>query len=420
MGKFNIQRARGSLPGRSTQVRADLDVRTGGQQIAQAVSALGGAIFGLGEKYYNIQAATQLSQAERIATERMNALSLSFEGNLDPESYQKEYDKALEDITKSTSSVLTNKMAAANFQMFRNDREPRWQDGVTKSTKARVKDNWLAELYERQAGIEQSGLYGDFSKYVAQGVGEGMIDRSDGVRVITQTKKLAASGAELNLIDSYWQKASPMPIKESLQFLNNAPNLTSAQRNDLIARRKRQEEIATATTDPEVYWPLLRRVTADPKGITEQEIGDTVGKGITTDDYKELVKIQESKVDPLKTPRAQIYLKHLDDLYKNKNIETVSDYDSKMEQLIQFFKANPNATSKQTAEFYDNMLHPIALSWFERLGKALRPKESTPFWRHFGTTEEAALAKKKAKTGTVKDVSEMTDEELDAELMRLK
>jgi len=203
MGKFNIQRARGTLPGRATQVRADLDVRTGGQQMAQAVTGLGSAIANLGDKYYRTQAVTQLSRAERIAVEEMNRLSLSFEGNLDPETYLKDYEKSLETIRKSTSKILTNKMAAADFGLFLNDREPQWENSVKKAQKSRIVGNYLDELFEEQAEKEQSGIYGDFSDYVAKGVAEGWISKREGLRFIVQTKKLIKEKQEELLLAKY-------------------------------------------------------------------------------------------------------------------------------------------------------------------------------------------------------------------------
>ena len=189
MAKFPIQRAPeklGVVP--TTAVRANLDVRTGGRELAGAIAGFGGTIANLGMKYYNIQAATQLSKAERLAVEEMNRLSLSFEGNLDPETYLKEYENSLKTIQASTGAVLTNRRATANFGLFLNSRQPRWENDVKKAQRARVRDNWMAELFERQASIGQSGIYGDFSKYIAQGVSEGIIDRSDGVKVIIKTK----------------------------------------------------------------------------------------------------------------------------------------------------------------------------------------------------------------------------------------
>ena len=222
MARFPIQRAPERL-GTIPPVRANIDVDTGEQLLAEAVAGFGGAIANLGLRFYNIQAATQLSKAKRLAVEEMNRLSLSFEGNLDPETYLKEYEKSLKAIQASTGAVLTNRRANADFGLFLNDRQPRWENDVKKAQKARVKDNWMAELFDRQAGVEQSGIYGDFSKYIAKGVAEGMIDRSDGVKAIIQTKK----SAERGIINQFIRNGN---INSAFEAIQNAKTLTPQEK----------------------------------------------------------------------------------------------------------------------------------------------------------------------------------------------
>lgn len=88
---------------------------------------------------------------------------------------------------------------------------------------------------------------------------------------------------------------------------------------------------------------------------------------------------------------------------KRQNLLRYLDLSKELEQWI---TANPEATDEQINDKVDTITQTIAervaLNWFERL---MRPKETTPFWRHFGTTEEAALARKEAKAGIVKKES---------------
>jgi hypothetical protein len=359
--RFPIQRAPeklGVVP--TTAVRANLDVRTGGQELAGAIAGFGGAIANLGMKYYDIQATTQRSWAERLAVEEMNRLSLSFEGNLDPETYMKEYEKSLKTIQSSTGAILTNRKAVANFGLFLNSRQPRWENSVKEAQKARILDNRIAEVFNKQTEIRQSGIYGKFSEFIAETVRNvDGFDKSDGARIIAQTKRMAAAGAELNLIDSYWQKAKKMPINQANEFINDARVLTGAQRNDLIARRKRQEEIVTATTNRKVRWDTLREVTKSPQTVTDEWLESLVKpNSLTWDDAEEFKKIRDDKAEPLKTPRAQLYFNSLDELFDKR--ETDADermkWDIANEKLVQYFKENPNATAKQAAEFYDDLI----------------------------------------------------------------
>jgi len=72
--------------------------------------------------------------------------------------------------------------------------------------------------------------------------------------------------------------------------------------------------------------------------------------------------------------------------------------------------ADPKKTNKQKFEEANVMItgaqeaaaKEITLHW---LGRWLRPKETTPFWRHIGTTEETALARKKAKAGIKEEIT---------------
>ena len=158
-GKFNIQRARGTLPGKTGQVRANIDVRTGGQQVAQAVSALGGAAADLGLKWDIMQADTQLAEAKRLTREEMSRLSLSLEGNLNPDTYQKEFEKSLDTVQKF---VPKNSRASRTYGAWLADNELGWQEGINKSRKARIEDNYKAEGFNLKVEAEKTG---DVSKY---------------------------------------------------------------------------------------------------------------------------------------------------------------------------------------------------------------------------------------------------------------
>lgn len=156
---FDIVRARGTLPGRATQVRADMDVRTGGQQVAQAWAGVGGAMADLGLKWDIMQADKQLAESKRLTREEMNRLSLSYEGNLDPDTYQKEFEKSLETIK---GFAPKNKRASGAYGLWLDDNTLAWQKNVTKSRRARVEDNYRTEGFNLKAEAERTG---DVSKY---------------------------------------------------------------------------------------------------------------------------------------------------------------------------------------------------------------------------------------------------------------
>ena len=131
--------------------------------------------------------------------------------------------------------------------------------------------------------------------------------------------------------------ASPLPISRKSWWTEQVKN-----------------HITGGDHDPAVYWPLLRKAMKYPGKVTEDEIAGKVGKGINTDDYKEIMRLVE-KEGPLQTPRAQIYFGELDALFKN-GVLTPLEYDTKNQKLTEFFEANPDATAKQASEFFEESI----------------------------------------------------------------
>ena len=194
-----------------------------------------------------------------------------------------------------------------------------------------------------------------------------------------------------------------MPYEDAMTYANQIPRtaITETERNDLIRQRERQEEIATASTNPLVRWRVIREITDNPKAVTDDYLESLIKpNSLHPKDAEALKNIRDDKDNPLKTPRAQLYFNSLDALFDERetNAEQRLKYDIANEKLMQFFETTKTPTAKQAAEFYDDLVRPEVLSWLEWYQKVLRPKETTPFWRHFGTTEEAALARKEAKT----------------------
>ena len=337
MAKFPIlQRAPeklGVVP--TTAVRANLDVRTGGQELAGAIAGFGGAIANLGLRWDLMQASTQLNEAKMKAKQEHTRLMLALPG-LEPAEHAKEYENSLK---VQQGFMPTNRRAAGAYKQLLNNSIPQWELNVKNATKAKLKDNFRATGFVLQQEAIQSGEFADYFKHLATG----------------QKKVFAAYTAEQVV------KYKQVTIDSRELYLKR-----------LEADAKRQKEIDFATHNPSTYWKLLRRVTADPKGIDEPELAAAVGpNSITTDDYKELNRIRESADNPLKTPRAQLYFNSLDALYDKR--ETDADermkWDVANEKLVQYFKENPNATAKQAAEFYDDLINPEVEGMIDRAFK---------------------------------------------------
>jgi len=151
---FRIVRSQRSMP-----IPGKISADTGGSLVAQAIAGLGGAITQEGIRADIKQADTELSEAQRKAVEENGRLSLSYRDNLNPDTFQPEYDKSLAIIKSFTPK---NRRAARVYNLWLNDRIPIWQEGVDKSRYARIDDNFRTEGWNlRQAAIED----GDFMKY---------------------------------------------------------------------------------------------------------------------------------------------------------------------------------------------------------------------------------------------------------------
>lgn len=166
MAKFPIVRTERTISGRGPSVRAAIDVRTGGQELAQAVSGLGEAIQNDSIRYDLIEADTQFSEARRKSREEINRLSLSFNTNFDPATFQNEYKKA---EAKIRGLAPKNRRAAQTFNHWLQDRTPEWQLGVEKSKLKRVADNFRMEGFNLKVQAEQTGDIEAYKIHLAKG-----------------------------------------------------------------------------------------------------------------------------------------------------------------------------------------------------------------------------------------------------------
>lgn len=109
---------------------------------------------------------------------------------------------------------------------------------------------------------------------------------------------------------------------------------------------------------PDTYWPLYRRVANDPDSVPESEIADLVGKGISIDNYKELMKKKQKEVSPIESLRTDTYLKLILNLY-NGGYMDVDQYEDKATKMVGWIKKNPAATPKQAKEYYDDLTEDV-------------------------------------------------------------
>lgn len=159
------------------------------------------------------------------------------------------------------------------------------------------------------------------------------------------------------LLDTYHDTAQILPFDEAITFLNNVKGIESAERNDLITRRKRQNEIATASRNDKVYWDTLIQATKDPQSVTDDDLDALIKpNSLTLDDAKAIRKERDTD-SPLKTPRAQLYYNRLDAVYPNRDDDEDEAYewDIANEKLTQFFESTKNPTASQAKEVFQEI-----------------------------------------------------------------
>lgn len=402
--------------------RAPMSIADTGQGLeAQAIAGLGWELRRVGQLLGNIEAERQRGR-DNVALAEMKGDLDDFEFNSRPDptkfkeiaDFKKAEEKYGKDWQRETQRISkgANRQVSENFQIYT---ERHWG----KARRDYHNKSWPLEQNYALAQLNRLASE-KFQKFIADPVKlkkelQALLEQFDIYLKPTDKQKIEADIDEeiaiyqkQDMLNRLYETAKAMPYKGAIGFLNDIKGLKSSERNDLIARRKRQNEIETATTNRQVRWDVLREVTKNPQSITDDYLESLVKpNSLTWDDAEEFKGIRDNESEPLKTPRAQLYLNSLNTLFDERETdhEQRLKYDIANQRLMQFFKDNPKATAKLAAEFYDDLIEPEVLDWFEWFGKMLRPKETTPFWRHFGTTEEKALARKKAKAGIKKEES---------------
>jgi hypothetical protein len=160
------------------------------------------------------------------------------------------------------------------------------------------------------------------------------------------------------------------------------------------------------------------------KDEVRQEISNAVGKDIPTTIARSLrdkLATKDKPDDPMNRSDVKRGLGVLVDLESfeveqakkdDADLEVIREirlvYQRKMNEYEQWVKDQEKekltdiAIQNKITEMTEMEAEGVILKWWERW---LRPKESTPFFRHFGTTEETALARKKAKAGVEEEKS---------------
>jgi len=120
---------------------------------------------------------------------------------------------------------------------------------------------------------------------------------------------------------------------------------------------KRDANPYTTRLNDEKYWQMFNRILDDPENITDDQMRDGVGKFWTINDYKEFRNMKLDDKDELRTPQAKTYFAALDTIYTNGKM-TLEQWDNANRQMSAFFRKKPDASPKEIAECYDEIIKP--------------------------------------------------------------
>jgi hypothetical protein len=184
--KFPIIRTERTISGRGPSVRAALDVRTGGREVAEAISGLGGVTVQEALRFDLLQADNQLTRAKGLANDRITRFGIELQSNLDPDTYHKQYAGVLQEINSFTPK---NRRASRAYAQWLLDEKPNWLVDVEKARQLRIKDNWIIQDFEELQKAKQNGDFSTYRIRVTKGTIGGIYTPVEGERRLNDAQR---------------------------------------------------------------------------------------------------------------------------------------------------------------------------------------------------------------------------------------
>lgn len=159
--------------------------RTGDIAVARAIGGVGEALGGVADEALRgtlMEVETELSEFKALAEDTMNRRALSYESNLDANTYDKEYEK---DLGKLRSTKFKNHRTAREARLWLNTQEPRWKKAVEGSKYLRRKKNYItnnALLQQKAIRSDDFNVDVNFAVYQAnlwEGVRLGVFNKAE-------------------------------------------------------------------------------------------------------------------------------------------------------------------------------------------------------------------------------------------------
>ncbi len=334
---------------------------------------------------------------------------------------QKTYQEALERKYPKDVAVIHMEETLAEAEKLKVEKVKEEQMNLA-AIKSELMISYIgAELKARKKGKKAIQEFALLSNVDLEAIRD--YAKSVGEEVKSDSKITASAAIE----DSYAKiVGGDLDIVSMIMAIQNDPTISDDDSNTAVEKIKTffstwhsavDDKIVTSDSTRVKALKIISAVrTADitrEEGLTQyiklskaEKINGIDGKGFINGIF---AASKSAEGDPLSTNRAKIYFGNLETLYKDGDIKPL-EFDRMHTALRKFFEQEPPPTPEQAVKFYDELVNPIVLNWFEKL---MWSKGRRQLFGLVGTEEER-LAKKRAKAGVIEDLSTMTDSELEA------
>lgn len=178
---FDIVRTQRSLPGRGRGVRADINLDTGGQLVAQAIGELGRAGINTAIVLNRLQADNQFSEAKRQQQEIFDQFQDAIARDPDSTHYPEIAKQALSAMSQVAPK---NRLANRGYRMLLNRTKASMTDTVLDISLARERDTKRADV----ALMMTDGRFGMARKFIRSGVKDGTFSKLQAQSLIAESE----------------------------------------------------------------------------------------------------------------------------------------------------------------------------------------------------------------------------------------
>lgn len=306
------------------------------------------------------------------------------------------------------------------------------QEGVgTDPESSTIRSNYLKDAESKARGVVVSrmldnGQYETALAYIEQHEDAFSHDEKLNIRAIKRDAEAEAARVQKAQLEQARQEANKALVdmetsgkltrRGVMQYRDILGENEYREWNDRITRRAEKAAKAASgegdgfKTDRGLQAKLFRKLVSDPESITESEIVDHVGSGLSFSAAKDLIdekrRREKGEVDPVRAAGEKAVVENLKRARKDgllgEGAEGEREYIKQTEAFRRWSKAHPK---DDPSEYYEKVMEPVAVNGIKKvldyaLGSFYDPQRPNPRKRR----EEMEAARKPAGTPKVGDV----------------